>query len=102
MATAHALVCTSVREGWGLVVSEAAAVGTGTVAYDVPGLRDSVGATGGTLVAPTPEALGVALLPIAYDPASAPRPVATGTAPFSDVADALLAGAGLIADGSHA
>jgi glycosyltransferase involved in cell wall biosynthesis len=31
-----------VREGWGLVVSEANAMGTPAVAYDVPGLRDSV------------------------------------------------------------
>jgi glycosyltransferase involved in cell wall biosynthesis len=42
MAQAHMLLMTSVREGWGLVVSECAALGTPTVAYDVPGLRDSV------------------------------------------------------------
>lgn len=40
LARAHALVATSVREGWGLVVTEAAASGTVTVGYDVPGLRD--------------------------------------------------------------
>lgn len=34
---------TSHREGWGLTVTEAAAMGTPTVAYDVPGVRDSVG-----------------------------------------------------------
>lgn len=45
---AHILVMPSIREGWGLVVIEAAAMGTPTVGYDVPGLRDSIknGATG--------------------------------------------------------
>jgi glycosyltransferase involved in cell wall biosynthesis len=33
---------TSHREGWGLVVSEAAALGTPSVGYDVPGVRDSI------------------------------------------------------------
>lgn len=50
MARAHALLATSVREGWGLVVDEAAAMGTPTVGYDVPGLRDSVPAARGVLV----------------------------------------------------
>lgn len=36
------LVNPSVREGWGLNVIEANALGTPCVAYDVPGLRDSV------------------------------------------------------------
>jgi len=42
------LVHPSVREGWGLNVIEANALGTPCVAYDVPGLRDSVvdGVTG--------------------------------------------------------
>lgn len=61
MSRAHALVMTSVREGWGLVVDEAAAVGTPTVAYDVPGLRDSVPAAAGVLVEPSPSALAAAL-----------------------------------------
>ena len=39
---ASVLWMTSVREGWGLVVTEAAAHGTPAVVYDVPGLRDSV------------------------------------------------------------
>lgn len=42
LARAHILVNPSIREGWGLVVIEAAAMGTPTVGYDVPGLRDSV------------------------------------------------------------
>ncbi len=36
------LVNPSIREGWGLNVTEAAALGTPCVAYDVSGLRDSV------------------------------------------------------------
>lgn len=39
---AHILINPSIWEGWGLVVLEAASVGTPTVAYDVPGLRDSI------------------------------------------------------------
>lgn len=42
LAKAHILVNPSIREGWGLVVIEAAAVGTPTVGYNVPGLRDSI------------------------------------------------------------
>lgn len=42
LAKAHVLVNPSVREGWGLVVIEAASVGTPAVGYNVPGLRDSI------------------------------------------------------------
>lgn len=42
LAKAHILVNPSIREGWGLVVIEAAAVGTPTIGYNVPGLRDSI------------------------------------------------------------
>jgi glycosyltransferase involved in cell wall biosynthesis len=61
LARAHVLVATSVREGWGLNVSEAAACGTPAIGYRAPGLVDSVPASGGALVDPTPEALGTAL-----------------------------------------
>jgi glycosyltransferase involved in cell wall biosynthesis len=57
IARAHALIMTSVREGWGLVVTEAAAVGTPVIAYDVAGLRDSVRASNGVLSAPNPKEL---------------------------------------------
>jgi glycosyltransferase involved in cell wall biosynthesis len=57
MARAHVHLATSVREGWGLVVTEAAALGTPTIAYDVPGLRDSTLAAGGIVVPPSPEAM---------------------------------------------
>lgn len=42
LARAHILINPSIREGWGLVVIEAASVGTPTIAFDVPGLRDSI------------------------------------------------------------
>jgi glycosyltransferase involved in cell wall biosynthesis len=43
LAQAHVHMFTGHREGWGLVVSEAAAMGTPSVGYDVPGTRDSIG-----------------------------------------------------------
>lgn len=42
MQRSHALLSTSVREGWGLVVTEAASQSTPAVVYDAHGLRDSV------------------------------------------------------------
>jgi glycosyltransferase involved in cell wall biosynthesis len=60
--SAHVLVATSVREGWGMNVTEAAELGTPTIAYDVPGLRDSVTAVGGALVPETPADLASALI----------------------------------------
>jgi glycosyltransferase involved in cell wall biosynthesis len=62
LARAHVLVTTSVREGWGLNVSEAAVVGTPTIGYAVPGLVDSITASGGLLVPPDPDKLGRALV----------------------------------------
>jgi glycosyltransferase involved in cell wall biosynthesis len=38
----HLVLMPSIREGWGLVVTESNAMGTPVVAYNVPGLRDSV------------------------------------------------------------
>ncbi|GAC1309565.1 MAG: glycosyltransferase family 4 protein [Vulcanimicrobiaceae bacterium] len=61
LRSASCLWMTSVREGWGLAVTEAARHWTPAVVYDVPGLRDSVvdGRTG-SVVAPRPEALASA------------------------------------------
>lgn len=61
MARAQVLVCTSVREGWGLVVDEAAAMGTPAVGYDIPGFRDSISAAHGRTVDRHPAALAAAL-----------------------------------------
>ncbi len=69
MAEAQALLMTSVREGWGLVVTEANACGTPAIVYDVPGLRDAVrdGITG-LVVPPSPSGLARAMLRITADP----------------------------------
>ncbi|MBV8172903.1 MAG: glycosyltransferase family 4 protein [Candidatus Eremiobacteraeota bacterium] len=70
MAQAHLLVATSVREGWGLVVTEANSVGTPAAGYDVPGLRDSIKPGRGILsVAGDPGALGNAMIRVLSDPA---------------------------------
>ncbi|MCA1838988.1 MAG: glycosyltransferase family 4 protein [Actinomycetota bacterium] len=62
MARAHLLVVPSVREGWGLIVSEGASVGTPSVAYRVAGLVDSISKSGmGVLVEPRPAALAEGL-----------------------------------------
>jgi len=42
MSRAHAILVPGIREGWGLVVTEANAMGTPAVGYDVHGLRDSI------------------------------------------------------------
>lgn len=39
---AHLLLVPGIREGWGMVVTEANSMATPAIAYDVPGLRDSV------------------------------------------------------------
>lgn len=68
MQKAHLLLVTSVKEGWGLVVTEAASQGTPAVVYDVDGLRDSVqdGITG-VITAPQPAALALGIEQILQD-----------------------------------
>ncbi len=41
MKKSIAILVTSVREGWGLIVTEANANGTLAITYDIPGLRDA-------------------------------------------------------------
>jgi glycosyltransferase involved in cell wall biosynthesis len=67
---AHVLVMTSVREGWGLTVSEAAGAGTPSAVYDVPGLRDStVHERTGLICAPSsPDALADGVARMMLDP----------------------------------
>ena len=70
MAAAHALVMTSVREGWGLVVTEANACGTPAVVYNVAGLRDSVrNEETGLVVEPSPARLAQGMLRLTTDSA---------------------------------
>jgi glycosyltransferase involved in cell wall biosynthesis len=62
LTDADVLIGCSVREGWGLTVTEAARRGTPAVAYDIPGFRDSIahGRTG-LLTAPGPAALATGI-----------------------------------------
>ncbi len=70
MMRAHVLLSTSVKEGWGLVVTEAQSQGTPAVVYNVDGLRESVvdGQTGIISQRNTPEALAEAVVRIFKDP----------------------------------
>lgn len=67
---AHFLVHTSLREGWGLNVIEANAMGTPAAVYPVGGLVDSTvpGKTGLVTAHETPESLAEALADIAKKP----------------------------------
>lgn len=60
---AHFLLHTSLREGWGLNVIEANAMGTPAIVYPVPGLIESTldGVTGVVASAETPLALAIAI-----------------------------------------
>lgn len=59
MGRSHLIIVTSLKEGWGLIVSEAASQGTPAVVYDVDGLRDAVeyGKAGCITMKNTPENL---------------------------------------------
>lgn len=69
MARAHILLHASVKEGWGLVVLEAASVGTPAVVYNVPGLRDVVhtGKTGIVIAKNSPNVLAKAATQLILD-----------------------------------
>jgi glycosyltransferase involved in cell wall biosynthesis len=68
LGRSHILLISSVREGWGLVVTEANALGTPAIGYDVPGLRDSIRPSiTGRLTSPTPIALAEAAVELMSD-----------------------------------
>ena len=57
-----------VREGWGQVVTDANALGTPAVGYNIPGLRDSIkNGYNGLLVNPDPQALAEGLIALLKD-----------------------------------
>ena len=93
LARAHVLIVTSVREGWGLVVTEAAAVGTPAIAYDVAGLRDSVRAANGVLSAPNAKDLSSVLHEFlsTWVRDGLPDVSPKGVVPWSEVAERILA-----------
>jgi glycosyltransferase involved in cell wall biosynthesis len=68
MRRAHAMLVPGIREGWGLIITEANACGTPAIAYDIVGYRDAVkdGETG-VLTEATPEALARAAISFARD-----------------------------------
>ena len=92
LARAHVLVATSVREGWGLVVTEAAASGTVSIGYDVPGLRDSIGASGGVLTRADPASLATGLVRLLSSVVAddGPRAEPAGVVPWTEVAAGIL------------
>jgi len=42
MSKAHVLLMPSIREGWGMIITEAAVVGTPSIVYNSPGIIDAV------------------------------------------------------------
>jgi glycosyltransferase involved in cell wall biosynthesis len=68
-------------------VSEAAACGTPSIGYAVPGLVDSIEASGGALVEPSPESLAQALREY-FSGRLVLRPTVS-TVPWPDVATAV-------------
>lgn len=64
MRKSHIISVTSVKEGWGLIVTEANSQGTPAIAYDVDGLRDSIrdGETGVITSRNTPKGLAQAMV----------------------------------------
>ncbi|MGH7246211.1 MAG: glycosyltransferase family 4 protein, partial [Candidatus Levyibacteriota bacterium] len=69
MARAHVLLHASVKEGWGLVVIEAASQATPSVVYSVTGLKDSVknGKTGMVLLNNSPQEMAKEALSMFYN-----------------------------------
>lgn len=70
MQRAHFIAVTSIKEGWGLIITEAASMGTPAVVYDADGLRDSVrhGHTGLVASENTPAGLAAAATELLADP----------------------------------
>ena len=70
MQKSHVISVTSVKEGWGLIVTEANSQGTPAVVYDVDGLRDSVRheETGIVVAQNTPQGLAEGIIALLKDP----------------------------------
>lgn len=69
MRRAHLILVTSVKEGWGLIVTEASSHGTPAVVYNVDGLRDSVrdGETGLVTRTNTPQTMADTIVELLHD-----------------------------------
>ncbi len=69
LASSLAVVMSSVREGWGMSVTEANALGTPSVVYRRPGLKDSTRhEETGLVVDPTPQALADGVMRLMDEP----------------------------------
>ena len=69
MRSAGVILVTSVKEGWGLIVTESNSQGTPAIVYDVDGLRDSVvdNVTGMVVPNNNQQAMGVAIIKLLSD-----------------------------------
>ncbi|NCU42668.1 MAG: glycosyltransferase, partial [Candidatus Moranbacteria bacterium] len=69
MQKSHIITVTSVKEGWGLIVTEANSQGTPAIVYNVDGLRDSVKdkKTGIVVEQNTPEVLAQKIILLFQD-----------------------------------
>lgn len=65
----HLITVTSIKEGWGLIVTEAASQGTPAIVYNVDGLRDSVqhGKTGAICRHNTPKDMAINIIELLSD-----------------------------------
>jgi glycosyltransferase involved in cell wall biosynthesis len=69
MQRAHLILQTSIKEGWGLTVTEAASQGTPAIVYHADGLRDSVRHDRtGLITPPNPQAMATAITELLADP----------------------------------
>lgn len=69
MQRSHLITVTSVKEGWGLIVTEANSQGTPAVVYNIDGLRDSVQHDKTGVVTPErPEALADGIINLLTNP----------------------------------
>ncbi|MEK7153191.1 MAG: glycosyltransferase family 4 protein, partial [Patescibacteria group bacterium] len=68
MQRSHLIGVTSIKEGWGLIVTEAASQGTPAVAYNVHGLRDSIRhGESGLITEPEPDAFARGIVSLLRD-----------------------------------
>jgi glycosyltransferase involved in cell wall biosynthesis len=70
LSRAHIILVPAVREGWGLIVTEANAMGTPAIGYNVHGIRDSIrhGETGITVTEKSPQAMAQQAISLLHDP----------------------------------
>jgi glycosyltransferase involved in cell wall biosynthesis len=61
MCQASVICCTSIKEGWGIIVSEANGQGTPAIVYDIDGLRDAAAYSGSLVCEPNPSSMAKAL-----------------------------------------